>query len=429
MAGIYIHIPFCRSKCHYCNFFSLATSKFRNEFYDALLKEIDLTHDYLGNEPMETLYFGGGTPSLFTVRQLEEIIERIRDARYGITPPPAPPQKGKGLSGIRHPASEITLELNPDDVTPAYLKGLTTAGFNRLSLGVQSFFDTDLQYLGRQHDARQAEKALSMILDAGWQMPDERRRTKDEGRGKREEEKKSEIGNRRSEIETISIDLIYGIPTLTSTRWKENLRRVIDLGVPHISAYALTVEPKTALAWQLRNPASGIREPVSDDQAAEHFEILMESMEQAGYIHYEISNFCLPGFESKHNSNYWKGIPYLGLGPSAHSFNRTSRRWNIANLTAYIREIESGKLPAEEEILTITQQYNEYVMTSLRTIWGADIQEICLRFGPAFETLFRQQAIRHLASGHLSESGGIFTLSRKGKFLADGIAADLFWGE
>ncbi len=445
MAGIYLHIPFCKQKCNYCNFFSLATTKFRDAFFQALLKEIELARNYLRDEPIETIYFGGGTPSLLPVSRLEEIIKKIRDAGYGIKNPGSPISNRE--SRIADPGSpEITLEMNPDDVTPEYVEALSQRSIKRVSLGVQSFFDEDLKYLSRSHDAKQAIRAVEMIRDTGSAI-------RDTGSG---------IWDRGSQIDSLSVDLIYGIPTLTNEHWKENLQRVIDLGIPHISAYALTVEPKTPLAWQIAqgtgqranseghreqnrgsriadrgsrityhgsciaHRASRIRHPVSDDQAAEQFEILMDMMEVQGYIQYEISNFCLPGYESQHNSNYWKGTPYLGLGPSAHSYNGTSRRWNISNLTSYIRDLASGILPFEEEVLTPVQRYNEYVMTSLRTIKGTDLLEIDRRFGPALKTNFSHQAIRHLASGHLSEQSGIFTLTKKGKFLSDGIAADLF---
>ena len=491
MAGIYIHIPFCKQKCNYCNFFSLATTKFRDAFFHSLLTEIELTRDYLGDEPVETIYFGGGTPSLLSVEQLDEILGKVQGSRFKVQE-----TRDEKQTASCQP-QEITLEMNPDDVTPEYLDALTHSAINRISLGVQSFFDEDLNYLTRSHDARQALMAVEMILDAGYQIPDagcrtrdEGRRTKDEGRGTRDEgrrtrdegrrtkdegrktkdeERNSKLETRNSKLETISIDLIYGIPTLTNEHWRENLQRVIDFGIPHLSAYALTVEPKTPLAWQInkgagrraqgavgswqlavgrkhsprhqgttapqhhgttapshKNPGSGIRDPISDDQAAEQFEILMDIMEKAGYVQYEISNFCLPGFESRHNSNYWKGVPYLGLGPSAHSYNGTSRRWNISNLTSYIRDLGSGILPFEEELLTVAQEYNEYVMTSLRTIRGSDLREIGEQFGMEYVTYFRHQAIRHLASGHLTEQSGICTLTRNGKFLADGIAADLF---
>jgi len=512
VAGIYIHIPFCRQKCNYCNFFSLATTKFRDEFFQALLMEIELTRDYLGGKPIETVYFGGGTPSLLPVSQVEEIIEKIRDTRYAInTPPPAPPLKGSGEKRkaknviARIPSTretwqsekrktrdqEITLEMNPDDVTPEYLEALSASAVNRVSLGIQSFFDEDLHYLTRSHDARQAERSIKMIVDAGNQIPDkitEIRNTKYEVRRRISEKR---IANRGSRIGSLSVDLIYGIPTLTNEHWKENLQRVIDLGIPHLSAYALTVEPKTPLAWQIKrgterraqgtehraqgteyraqgtehrakseerseqssgiqsssHPASSIfvtarsettkqRQPVSDEQSAEQFDILMDTMELHGYVQYEISNFCLPGYESRHNNNYWRGIPYLGLGPSAHSYNGTSRRWNISSLSSYIRDLGFGILPFEEEILTPIQRYNEYVMTSLRTIGGIDLQEITQRFGPDYANYFRHQALRHQAfanvsadertSGFLQESEGIYTLTKKGKFLADGIAADLF---
>jgi len=495
VAGIYIHIPFCSRKCNYCNFFSLATTKFRDEFFQALPKEIELTRDYLAGETMETIYFGGGTPSLFRVKQLEEIIQQIPDEGRGMRDEGQGTRdegrgmrdegrgtrdegrgtrdegrgtrdegrgtrdKGRGTKdegrgfpsferrGVMSEASdgvvhskaetdrkkpkahrEITLEMNPEDVTPEYLSELDASAINRVSLGVQSFFDEDLEYLGRNHSAEQAGKALEMILDEG-------RRTRDERRGF------PSFDRRGGTIEVndgvvLSVDLIYGIPTLTNDQWKENLNRVINLGIPHISAYALTVEPKTPLAWMI-NKAQGtghraqnsgdlVYKPVSEDQIVEQFGILMDVMEQAGYVHYEISNFCLPGYESRHNSNYWKGIPYLGLGPSAHSFNGSSRWWNIPHLTSYIQHLKNNILPFEEETLTTTQRYNEYVMTSLRTIWGCDIDKIEEEFGAGHASHFRNLAIRHLESGHLSESNGIYALSRSGKFLADGIAAELF---
>ncbi|MBL7138609.1 MAG: coproporphyrinogen III oxidase family protein [Bacteroidales bacterium] len=411
MAGIYIHIPFCKQKCNYCNFFSLATTKFREEFFQALLQEIDLTRDYLGEEPVETIYFGGGTPSLLPVSQLETILKKIR----GLYPTPTPPQQGRGVSGNRHQQSkienrkigdpEISLEMNPDDITPEYLEALSQSAINRISLGIQSFFDEDLRYLGRSHNSKQAERAVELIRDTGYGIRD------------------TWITDRGSRIGSLSVDLIYGIPTLTNERWRENLKILIDMGVPHISAYALTIESKTPLAWQI---GKNIRHPVSDDRASEQFEILMQLMREQGYIHYEISNFCLPGYESRHNSIYWQGVPYLGLGPSAHSFNGTSRRWNILHLTSYIQGIQSGSPFFEEEFLTFTRQYNEYIMTSLRTIRGCDISEIEQRFGEQYTRYFRHQAIRHLASGHLHESEGIYRLTKRGKFLADGIAADLF---
>jgi len=454
VAGIYIHIPFCRQKCSYCNFFSLATTKFRNEFLQALLSEIYLTRGYLGDQPIETIYFGGGTPSLLPVSRLEEILQAIshepramRDKDGGsrvegrgskVKGRETKSEKRKAKSEKRNVTivnrrsemenREITLEMNPDDVTPDYLEALSYSAINRVSLGVQSFLDEDLKYLGRSHDARQAVMAVELIRDTRCGM-------RVEGRGSRVEDQEEKFGIRNSEFVNLNVDLIYGIPTLMNAHWRENLQRVIDLGIPHISAYALTVEPKTQLAWQIRqNPSPSlsptgegrIRYPVSDDQASEQFEILIDEMDKAGYIHYEISNFCLPGYESRHNSNYWLGVPYLGLGPSAHSYNGTSRRWNILNLTSYIHGIQTGHPHTEEEILSISQMYNEYVMTSLRTVWGCDLQEIHQRFGEWHSSYFRDQAIRHLASGHLTGNAGIYTLTRKGKFLADGIAADLF---
>jgi oxygen-independent coproporphyrinogen-3 oxidase len=383
LAGIYFHIPFCKQKCHYCNFFSLASQKLRDPFLKALKHEIASTRDYLGNESVNTIYFGGGTPSLFHPGVLQEMIEMV-------APPPDPTLRGeeKCLSSI---TKEITLEINPDDITEDYVAQLQKTWFNRFSIGIQSFFDEDLEYLNRTHSAAQALRAVKLLQDAGYS--------------------------------NISIDLIYGIPSSTSARWQKNLDIAFSLGVQHISAYALTVEARTPLAWMIDRQRSA---PVSEESQVAQFRMLMRKAKEEGFLQYEISNFCKPGHHAMHNTNYWKGIPYLGLGPSAHSYNGTGRRWNISNLSKYIGGMVNGECIYEEEVLTLSQKYNEYVMTSLRTMWGCAGEKIISDFGFAVYDSFRKAAIPMIGQGLLTESAGVYFLTDEGKLFADRIAADLF---
>ncbi len=374
MAGIYIHIPFCKRKCHYCNFFSLASKKGQVEFLAALNKEIYTESGYLDGEQVKTIYFGGGTPSLYSPAEIREIITGI--ARYY----------------NMHDTPEITLEANPDDLSREKAQGFLKAGINRLSIGIQSFHDDDLLFLNRTHSARQAIGCIEQAQKAGF-------------------------GN-------ISLDLIYGIPGLTAEKWRQNIETAIGLGVPHISAYALTVEPGTAMDLFIRK---GKMATPSDDEALRHFRILTEELTRSGFIHYEISNFAKEGWFSRHNSNYWSGTPYLGLGPSAHAYNGTSRRWNISNLSRYITAINSGESCHEEELLTPAQRYNEFVMTSLRTMWGCSTERVREEFGPQFYQHLMREASQHLLEGNLHLSEGLLYISGKGKFLADGIISDLFY--
>jgi len=373
LAGIYIHIPFCKRKCSYCNFFSVASGKLKNAFFEVLLKEIQLHRSFLAGITVHTIYFGGGTPSLLQPSEIQRILDELVKCFL--------------VSGN----AEISLEANPDDLGPVNLKEFRTAGINRLSIGVQSFFDEDLAFLNRQHRASQTLIAIESALMAGFH--------------------------------NLSIDLIYGVPTLTDEKWGENLDSAISLKIPHISAYALTVEPHTALEVLIRK---GKAELPAEESTVRHFRLAQRKLKDAGYIHYEISNFCLDGFESRHNSNYWKGIHYLGLGPSAHSFNGTSRRWNIANLTEYIKNIGSGQQYWEEEWLTPAQQYNEYVMTSLRTCWGCDSDRINVRFGKSHQNHFVRHVSKYLDSGMICKVDNIYSLTGEGMLFADGIASDLF---
>ncbi|TDH19796.1 radical SAM family heme chaperone HemW [Segetibacter sp. 3557_3] len=371
MAGIYLHIPFCRKACHYCNFhFSTSTSAMP-EFIQALLLEIELRKQYLG-QPVSTIYFGGGTPSLLNAQDLSRILTAL-EQHYTMEQP-----------------VEITLEANPDDITLEKLLSWKQLGINRLSIGVQSFFDQDLAWMNRAHNASEALNALSLARQQGF---------------------------------NITIDLIYGTPTLTDEQWQTNVQTAISMGIPHISCYALTVEKGTALDKMIaRQKVPG----VDTDKQARHFELLVHWMTAAGYNHYEISNFSLPAFESKHNSSYWQSKPYIGFGPSAHSFNGFSRQWNIANNALYIRSISKGEIPAEVELLSEADQLNEYVMTSLRTSGGINLQTVDEKWGANQAHRIVSGARKYLEGEHAEISNFHLKLTNKGKLLADGIAADLF---
>lgn len=376
MAGIYIHIPFCRQKCHYCNFFSLATLKNRDLFVSRLVEEIRARKDYLKREKIATLYFGGGTPSLLPVAAIRHILDVIYET-FDIDS-----------------NAEITLEANPDDLHQGYLQELRQSPANRLSLGIQSFRDADLKYLNRVHNADEAKQAIQKAQDAGF--------------------------------ENLTIDLIYGIPTLSDEDWAYNMDVFLASGIRHLSAYALTVELKTALHVLI---SRGKMKAVDERQSAAQFEMLMQRMEQAGYVHYEISNFALPGHYSRHNSLYWLGGHYLGLGPSAHSFNGFERQWNVSNLSAYLKQADISSKKAEKEVLSLEQRYNEYVMTSLRTAWGCDLEHIRNVFGVQWADYAASQSQKHLQNGKLSLRDKRLFLTQSGKLYADGIAADLFADE
>jgi oxygen-independent coproporphyrinogen-3 oxidase len=373
MAGIYIHIPFCRRKCHYCNFFTMASLKYKDRFLDALKEEIYHRKNYLNGTLVESIYLGGGTPSVLQIPEIDSILKDFR--KYFMLAE----------------NTEITLEANPDDIDPGILREYRNLGINRLSIGVQSFFDDDLQYLNRIHSCLRAEESVIQAKEAGFT--------------------------------NISIDLIYGIPALTNEKWQKNLEKAFSLEIPHISAYSLTVEPKTALDLLIRNKK--LPGPAEED-IVNHFRILLQMMKEHEFEHYEISNFCQKGFYSRHNSMYWNGTPYLGLGPSAHSFNGTSRQWNISNLVQYIDLINRNEPFFELEELTRVQKYNEYVMVSLRTMWGCDLKTIAKQFGEKPVDHFSKLASRYLQSGEMIERSGIYYLTDEGKLFADGIAANLF---
>lgn len=372
MAGIYLHIPFCKQACHYCNFHFVTSLRQKDELIQALVTEIALQKDYLEGETVETIYFGGGTPSLLTISELQLLLETIRSNFFVM------------------PTAEITLEANPDDISNEKLFEWKEAGINRLSIGVQSFFDEDLQWMNRAHNAQQAKSNLQLATQY---------------------------------FNNITIDLIYGTPQLTNEKWKKNVETALAFHIPHFSCYALTVEPKTPLDKMIREHRS---DDVNPDKQSEQFLLLMQWMEEAGYEHYEISNFAKPGFRSKHNAAYWQGKKYLGLGPSAHSFNGTERQWNVANNNQYITAINKGELPAEKEVLTPVQQLNEYIMTSLRTMEGTDLEIIKSRFGVIEDGLL-SKAKQYLDSGLMKNVGNALVLTKEGKLLADGIAARLFF--
>lgn len=380
MAGLYIHIPFCRQACHYCGFhFSTARGP-RTGMIDALAREIGLQADFFhqpGDGPAKTsltsVYLGGGTPSLLDPDELHQLLEAVRD------------------HFDQDPGGEVTLEANPDDVTAARISAWRQAGVNRLSLGVQSFFDEDLRWMHRAHDATQALGSLQLIGESG--------------------------------LEDYSADLIFGAPTLTEAHWEENISRMIALRVPHLSCYGLTVEPKTPLETFIRTHQYP---PLDEAQSARQFTRLMDRLDQAGYVQYEISNFSLPGHRARHNSSYWKGEPYLGIGPSAHSFRANLRQWNVSSNAAYQREIAQGRIPCEAETLTPIMALNEYVMTSLRTIEGCVLSQIEARWGAEQADRIGRQAESWITRGQLTHQADTLRLTRPGKLFADGIAAALF---
>ena len=371
MSGIYIHIPFCKQACHYCNFHFSTSLRYKNELIAALLKEIELQHENFAGEAVETIYFGGGTPSLCTKYEVQSILEKIHSV-FTISS-----------------SAEITLEANPDDISKEKLVDWKEAGINRLSIGIQSFFEEDLQWMNRAHNAKQAIDSLQLAVDS---------------------------------FENITIDLIYGTPGLANEKWKQNVEKAISLGIPHLSCYALTVEPKTPLDKLIRQHKS---EDINPDKQSEQFLLLMQWLEEAGYEHYEISNFAKPGFRSRHNSSYWQGKKYLGLGPSAHSFDGNSRWWNIANNNTYINSINDGIIPFEKEELTTTQKLNETIMISLRTIEGLDLSKL----NEAMSDELRTTSRKYIDNGLMKIEGNFLRLTKEGKLLADGIAADLFFNQ
>ncbi len=371
MSSLYIHIPFCKQACHYCDFHFSTSLKHKEKLVEAICKELILRKTELP-EAVENIYFGGGTPSLLSKSDLTSIFETIY-CHYKVNEYP-----------------EITLEANPDDLDLEYLKMLSVTRVNRLSIGVQSFFEEDLKLMNRAHNAEEAESSILLA---------------------------------KQFFDNISIDLIYGIPDMSVDRWKTNLAKALELDIPHISSYALTVEPNTALKHFIDKE---IIPPVDDDLAKLHFDILIETMQNNGYENYEFSNFGKSGYFSQNNTAYWTGKFYLGIGPSAHSFVNTTRSWNINNNPKYIKAIEAGELPADIEKLSTTDRYNEYIMTRLRTKWGVDLKVVEKEFGLNYAAYLMEHIQEFQNQGLLKLEGDLLKVTGDGKFLSDGIASELF---
>lgn len=376
MAGIYIHIPFCKTRCIYCDFYSTTRSDLKRRYINALCEELTMRRDYLKNEAVRTIYFGGGTPSQLEEEDFRQVFDAL-SALYDL-----------------NACEEITLEANPDDLTDDYVAMLRRLPFNRISMGIQTFDDATLLLLNRRHNALQAIEAVDRC--------------------------------RRHDFHNISIDLIYGLPGETDERWERDLRQAIALNVEHISAYHLTYEEGTPLHQMLQ--AHRVNE-VDEDSSVRFFTTLMDTLSAAGYEHYEISNFCKPGFHSRHNTSYWQGIPYLGCGPSAHSFDMHSREWNIPSLEKYIFAIEEKNRLYEKEELNLTTRYNEYIMTSLRTRRGIDLPTLITCFGQELSDYCTSMAVPYLKSNKLEQQDNHLRLTRKGIFVSDGIISDLMFVE
>jgi len=372
MSAIYFHIPFCKQACHYCNFHFSTSLKYKAEMLEALTSEVFLRTDELPKEPLKSIYFGGGTPSMLSPTEIETLLNSV-STHFSLD------------SNV-----EITLEMNPDDYAPNYLKDIKSAGVNRLSLGVQSFFDEELKLMNRAHTAQEAY----LIMD--------------------------EVSRN---FDNYSMDLIYGMPYSSVASWMKNIEIALGFTPPHISSYALTVEPKTVLENQVKKAKV---ELLDEEIVLTQFNVLVEQLTQKGFEHYEVSNFGQEGFHSVNNSSYWQGKPYLGIGPSAHSFYDNQRSWNINNNKKYLEGITQGSLSIERERLTLIDQYNEFIMTGLRTSKGVALNDIQARFGVRFAGLFEQQLEKHLLQQNLFWDGDTVKVTQKARFLVDGIASDLF---
>lgn len=371
MAGIYLHIPFCKQACHYCDFHFSTSLKRKSEMIQAIADELILRKSEI-TETVETIYFGGGTPSLLAIDEIQFLINTIQE-NFDVFDTP-----------------EISLEANPDDLLEEKILELADSPINRLSIGIQSFFEDDLKFMNRSHSASESKDCLS-------------------------------VANRH--FENITIDLIYGVPNMSIDKWTENLQIALDFGVNHISSYALTVEPKTALDVFIK---SGKLPPLDEQLASDHFDILVEETKKNGFVHYEISNFGKPDFFSKHNTSYWQGKQYLGVGPSAHSFKGKERSWNVSNNAKYIKSIQDKILPREVEKLSLNDQFNEYIMTGLRTIWGVSLEKVRQEYGETYKLHLLNEVEGYQRMGLLEINNNIVIATQKGKFLVDGIASELF---
>lgn len=377
MAGIYLHVPFCKGRCAYCDFFSSTSAELKEAYVSALCRELEMRKEYAEGVPVHTVYLGGGTPSQLSLPQLDRLFSYI--------------YKVYKVDG----AAEITLEANPDDLTEEYVRGIKEIlPVNRISMGVQTFDDARLRLLHRRHTATQAIEAVERC--------------------------------RRYGFNNLSVDLIYGLPGEDLVAWESDLRQAIALDVPHLSAYHLTYEEGTLL-WQMRN--RGEVAEADEELSEQMYTLLVERLAKAGYVHYEISNFCHPGMESRHNSSYWKGIPYIGCGAAAHSYDGHSRQWNVASIPDYIKGVEEGILSVEREELDLYTAYNDYMVTHMRTMWGVSLSEVREHFGEALLTHGIKSAQPYVKAGLLLREGDVLRLTEKGVFLSDGIISDLLWVE
>lgn len=374
MAGLYLHIPFCKTRCIYCGFYSSTQSELRKDYVDALCRELILRKDYAQNEPIETIYLGGGTPSQLTLSELQQIFSYIYKV-YKV-------KKN----------AEITLEGNPDDMTSTYVNSLRSLPVNRISMGVQTFDDKKLRFLCRRHTAEEARKAVDNCRNAGFS--------------------------------NISIDLIYGLPGEDEAAWQRDVKEALNLQVPHLSAYCLMFEEGTPL---FRLKKEGKVKEESDEQTLRFYTCLMDRLQEAGYEHYEISNFCYPGYRSRHNSGYWSGKKYIGCGASAHSYDGCSRQWNVASLSSYISSVNQGIIPDERETLSLTERYNDLIVTRLRTMEGLSLSYLEEEFGKKLEDYCLKNAKISIEDGNLEIAKGFLRLTKKGIFISDDVMSDLLW--
>jgi len=372
VSGIYIHIPFCKKACHYCNFHFSTNQNSKSSFIKALSKELRLRSFEYESNKIQTIYFGGGTPTVLQISELTSILDVVYEF-YNVSETP-----------------EITLEANPDDLDLEKIVTLSKTKINRLSIGIQSFHETDLVAMNRAHSAYQAKKCLDLATRY---------------------------------FDNITIDLMFGMPTMSMDLWRENLQTAFGFGIKHLSCYAMTVEPQTALEHFIKK---GSHPPMDDELAANHFKVIIEETSKQGFIHYETCSFGKPDYFSKHNTSYWLGKTYLGVGPSAHSFNGKKRSWNISNNSKYIKSIEASILPSESEILSIENKFNEYIMTGLRTMWGVSLQIIETEYGPKIKDQLLENATKLLKSDFLVIEDQHLKVTTTGKFLSDGIASELF---
>jgi len=374
MNGIYIHIPFCKKVCYYCDFHFTVSLHQKGELIDSIVKEIELRESYLSTNKIDTIYFGGGTPSVLQVREIEKILNQIHKFF------------------LLEDNAEITLEANPDDLNVTYLNDLKLLGINRLSIGVQSFFDEDLKWMNRRHNAEEAVRSIKISQDRGFN--------------------------------NLNVDLIYGIPNLTNERWSQNLNSIINLHVPHLSAYHLSIEPKTVFGYYKRK---GRLKEIGEEESLLHYEILTKTMASNGYLHYEISNFCKDGQIARHNTNYWKLGNYLGVGPSAHSFNGISRQWNIAVNSSYIKSLGKDETCFDMEVLTETDRFNDYLLTGLRTMWGIDRNEIMKAFGVKYLESLEKGLAKFKDTDYFQSDSEKLRLTEQGMFVSDKILSELFY--